>query len=474
MALKKSAPSKRQKSNKKRKGNKFIGWLRNNQRVVALLAILVFAGIGAWIITASKADSGDRGLTAYISTPEGCWLAGRNWNSSTGKCTQTCRNSGSNFIAASGDYLGYCSGYALKTLDASVCDARGRRFIHRVGCARKYVQQNDIGARQCRYVDNQYMAAGSSDYCASPCPTGGWAAYPGRPANCPQQVNTVSPTAINATDVNSVNTAYKNLWASGATVPAGWTGNASTCAAGNITQAAVNAQVNAVNFARQINGLGPVGSVALSDPTQIGVQQAAVMMEANGAVSHSPTTAWRCYTAAGASAASKSNLALSLPSITPLQAIKLYMDEPGANIGAGHRRWILNPPSSAFAFGMTNAASALQVIGLAQNNTANPAYTHWPSSGYFPNTLEPNGRWSTSSGNTNTSFASATVTVTHNGVGVPVTKNAVETGYARPTIVWQMPATFEKAGTYTVTIKNILVGSTAYSHTYSVTFFAPF
>lgn len=459
-----------QRTKNKKKNKKISNWITTHKIVVPLLFIVLFAGLGAWQIIASKAAVVDRGTVEYMSTSEGCWLAGRVWDN--GSCLKRCRNSGSNFVAATNDHLGYCSGAIATSVGLASCTNLGRRYVNNTGCSRRIDQDTTAGARQCRYSNNTYYANGNPDYCGLSCPSGILKGV----SSCPA-VTTTPPTsaAINPADQNSVNSAYKTLWAAGVPVATGWSGNAATCSPGNITQAAVTAQANAVNFARQINGLGPVSAVALSDANQANVQRAAVIMEANGALNHNPDSTWKCYTAAGATTASKSNLSLILPSTNPIAAIKSYLDEPGAdNTAAGHRQWLFNPPASVFAFGMTNAASALQVIGLPQNNTANPTWVEWPSNGYFPNTLEPNGRWSISAGNSNTDFTSAAISVTYNGAAVAVTKYAPHT-YAKPTLVWQMPSTISKTGTYTVTISNVKVsGSTIGNYSYSVTLFAPY
>lgn len=284
-------------------------------------------------------------------------------------------------------------------------------------------------------------------------------------------------TNINMWDKATVNYQYHYLWESGAKVTTGWTGSVSGCNRGNISDAARRAQINGINFARRINNLSPISGIFNdTNDASINTQKTALMMTANNAVSHYPTTSWRCYTAAGDATAAKSNLALATPSLLPLQAVKLFLDDPGSGNGAvGHRRWLLNPPALRFGFGMTNNASAIQVIDLATDSTANnPLWTMWPSRGYFPTPLEPGGRWSISTHNT-VNLSKATVSVTHNNVAVPVTRYAVESGYGRPTLVWQMPANFEKVGNYYVTISNAYKdGAKMSPYTYPVYFFAPY
>ncbi len=456
MRLKKQVTSRNKKQSKKQ--NKVIRWISSHTVVTAILSIAIFGGIGAYIITASQAATVSN---VRVSTSLGCRLVGRVWDGDS--CNYGAVGSSAPCISKAETYReitgtdkntrGYCTNSVALSIGQSSCvDTLHRMYVYQIGCARRIDQNNTANAVQCQPDYPNYVANVSTDYCKKP-------------------TTTTTTTGIDTTNKDAVNNAYKSLWVSGQSVTSGWTGSVNGCKAGTITAAAQTAHVNAVNFVRRMVGLG---SISASTNTA-GVQSAALMMEANGSLSHSPPTTWICYTDAGKSAAGKSDIALAFPTINPVKSVDLYMKDPGdSNQAAGHRRWILNPPTSSMAFGMTTAASAIQVIGLSQDNTANPAWVQWPSDGYFPDAIEPNGRWSLSSGNNTASFTNATVTVTHNGTNVPVTKFAPHTGYAKPTLVWQMPAGFAKTGTYTVSVKNVVIGSTAYSSSYNVTFFTPY
>lgn len=282
-------------------------------------------------------------------------------------------------------------------------------------------------------------------------------------------------TDIDTTNQAAVNTAYWGMWDSAFSQYSNWTGSVSTCKAGSISDDARRAQNRAVNFARRLNGLTPVWGVT-NDTTVAGVQKAALMMEANGKLSHNPDKSWKCYTAAGDTAAGRSNLFLSSVTAKTGSVIKGYMDDSGSsNTAVGHRRWLLNPDAAAFAYGMSNKASALQVIGTPTDTAnANPAWVTWPSRNWFPAPAAP-ARWSLSSGNNKTLFGSATIKVTRNGVSVPVTKHKVHDGYAKPTLVWDMPSGYERTGKYVVQVQNIKRSdsTTIYSYQYAVNFFTP-
>jgi uncharacterized protein YkwD len=260
--------------------------------------------------------------------------------------------------------------------------------------------------------------------------------------------------AVNTQSAAAVNAAYWSRYANVQTLPTQWYGGSLLGCAPGLSSASSNAAtLSALNYVRSLAGLAPV---SLSQSLNYGAQAAALMMSANGALSHSPSSNWKCYTRAGAVAASRSNLALSYPAITSGQIVDLYMDDPGAgNHAVGHRRWVLNPFTTQVGTGSTDTANALTVIGPSSARRPNPRYVGWPTAGYFPNAIEPDGRWSLSSGRRNVSFAKAKVRVYYAGHRIPVRKYRVENGYAMPTLVWQMPAGFSKTGAYRVVVTHI-------------------
>jgi len=260
--------------------------------------------------------------------------------------------------------------------------------------------------------------------------------------------------ALDTRSVAAVNAAYWTQYANQQSLPTGWLGgNLLGCLPGLSSASSNAATLSALNYVRSLAGLAPV---TLSPSLSAGAQSAALIMSANGALNHNPTSAWKCYTPAGAAAASRSNLALSYPAITSGQIIDLYMDDPGSNnFAVGHRRWVLNPFTTQVGTGSTDTANALTVIGPTSSARPNPRWVGWPTAGYFPNAIEPDGRWSLSSGRRNVSFARAKVRVYSGGTAIPVHQYRVENGYAQPTLVWQMPDGFSKSGAYRVVVTNI-------------------
>jgi hypothetical protein len=204
-------------------------------------------------------------------------------------------------------------------------------------------------------------------------------------------------------------------------------------------------------------------------------QKAALMMDANYALDHSPPRSWNCWTQDGADAAGRSNLYLLH---SGANAIEGYMRDPGEDNGkVGHRRWVMFPPTSTMGSGSTRRANALMVFGNdAPESTTLPKWVSWPTPGYFPTELEPQGRWSLSASDPATDFDNAKVTVkTADGTRLKVQRQPVVDGYGSNTLVWQVSGlklpTKTTARRIDVAVTGIRVNATVLSRRYSVHLF---
>jgi len=281
--------------------------------------------------------------------------------------------------------------------------------------------------------------------------------------------------AVDTSSKSAVNAAYWSRYAPKYNVLVDWLGGSLLgCLPGLTTSTTNAATLSALNYVRSLAGLAPV---SFSSSLNASAQRAALIMAANNALSHSPSSSWRCWSSSGAAAAGRSNLAIAYPSLRAGQIIDLYMDDKGdSNVAAGHRRWILNPFSTVMGSGTTDTANALTVIGPTSSTRPNPPYVGWPTAGYFPNALEPSGRWSLSAGSKSVSFQYAHVyAYNSSGVSIPVHKYAVHSGYAQPTVVWQMPSWIGKSGTYRIKVTGIKKAGYSRSLTasYTVRLFTP-
>jgi len=265
----------------------------------------------------------------------------------------------------------------------------------------------------------------------------------------------------------------------------GWNGNVTNCTAGTTSASFRDLVVLRINYFRAMAGV-PSG-VMLNDTWNSKDQKAALIMSANNALSHSPSSSWTCYTAEGAEGAGNSNLALG--SSGP-EAIDGYMEDWGSsNYPIGHRRWILYPQTQTMgtgdlpAAGANYAANATWVFDGHYGGTrpaTRDGYVAWPPPGFVPyQVVYP--RWSFSYPNAN--FGSASVTLSSNGVNVPVTLETVANGYGENTLVWH-PSNLSGSNPYIwprpasnvvygVSVQNVVIGGSPRTFNYTVTIFDP-
>lgn len=109
---------------------------------------------------------------------------------------------------------------------------------------------------------------------------------------------------------------YTQVYLASEGVPIEWTGNHAACGEGATSAAFRQAVQLRINYFRAMAGVP--ATVVLSDEFNAKAQKAALMMSVNRQLSHSPDSAWTCYSAEGAEAAGKSNLYLGVygPSAT--------------------------------------------------------------------------------------------------------------------------------------------------------------
>ena len=152
-----------------------------------------------------------------------------------------------------------------------------------------------------------------------------------------------------------------------------WTGDVNQCIAGDVNEVALSGVVELTNFYRSLADLDPVTGNLESVPA---LQECALMMQANGRLSHSPPAEWRCYTPEGAQKASRSNIAGS----NAIDAIGMYMVDPGNETTMGHRRWIMSIGLESIGVGSASDFSCMEVLHLNRPQ----GWVAFPSPGPFP------------------------------------------------------------------------------------------
>lgn len=354
-------------------------------------------------------------------------------------------------IAAWGAALALVTGGVIGATTAAASPARQDEAT----TSRTTTQESTQKSTQEPAQRSQVRAGGVSTAVAYPQTTARWAG----------SVNIYSRTAVN--------TAYWRNYGGGLVTPTGYTGDDSRCERGSQSSTSRATTLRAINYVRSLAGLAPV---SFSSTLNARSQLTAVMMSANKKLSHYPTSSWRCYSLTAARNAARSNLALGYPEITSAGLVSMYMRDAGStNTAVGHRRWLMNPFTTYMGSGATDTANSITVIGPSSNYRPNPAWVSWPTRGQFPNSLEPSGRWSLSAGNKRINFRYASVRVYRNGTLLRTVKQPVKTGYAMPTIVWEMPDAVARSGTFRVVVSGIRKAGTTkrYTRSYYVTMFTP-
>jgi uncharacterized protein YkwD len=279
---------------------------------------------------------------------------------------------------------------------------------------------------------------------------------------------------------------FFNTYYLAATPPINWTGNRATCNAGTTAENFKDAVFRRVNYYRAMAGV-PAG-VVLSDTYSAKDQQAALMMSVNGTLNHTPPSSWSCYTADGAEAAGKSNLAMSTYNNGP-ELINLYLKDPGdANSAAGHRRWVLYPQTQNMGTGdlPPSGGWAVNALWIMDANIWGPRpptreeYVAWPPPGYVPyQVVYP--RWSFAFAGANFSGAAVTMKLKSNGVAIPAVKETLAPNFGENALVWRAnglssDAVWPKPAAdtaYEVTVTNVVISGSPRNFTYLVTVFDP-
>lgn len=299
------------------------------------------------------------------------------------------------------------------------------------------------------------------------------------PRASPRGPQLQSELQVNRDDRSAVVAFYNSTYKASQGVADNWNGSIDTCTPGTTSAAYRNATLLRVNYYRAMVGLP--ANVVLDSTFNSKNQANALMISAQGALSHTPDTSWACYTAAGAEAAGKSNIAIGRAGP---EAIDLYMDDHGAgNSAVGHRRWILYPPQVTMGTGSVpatsgrSAANSLWVIGTFGSRPAQPEFVAWPPAGFVPYQVMPklSHRWSFSLPNAD--FSAAQVVVTHSGKQVPVTPEPLQGFIGDNTLVWVLTENYLGApasdAAYDVAIDNVVVGGVERQFGYRVIIINP-
>ena len=237
--------------------------------------------------------------------------------------------------------------------------------------------------------------------------------------------------------------------------------NAANCSAPATTLEFRTGVLRRINYFRAMAGVPD--DITLNADFNARAQRVSLMIAANRSISHDPPPSWRCWTSAGAAAANKSNLWISRYGA---DAVTGWIEDPGAgNTAAGHRRWVLHPPTRQMGIGSVRGpandpfrtGSALYVMdGRIFDPVPRPrdGFVAWPPPGFVPDDLVFD-RFSF--GIDGADFTGANVAVSRNGQNVTVSRHAPANGYGINTLVWEVPAADHRPADYHVTVRGVRV-----------------
>ena len=218
------------------------------------------------------------------------------------------------------------------------------------------------------------------------------------------------------------------------------TGNVANCTPGALSAARLAALEKQVNYFRQMAGVPPITFDATMNAR---AQAAALIMAAQGDLSHDPPADWKCYTGEGSIGASQSNLGISYGYDTRFTVMNFMEDRGANNLAVGHREWLLAPPTTRMGGGEIKGpewdAYAVYVVDPNASYyglwpATREEYVAWPPPGYVPRTVAY-ARWSFFLPDAD--FAAATVEMRLNGD--PINVNIVyaeTTGSTRALANW--------------------------------------
>lgn len=300
-------------------------------------------------------------------------------------------------------------------------------------------------------------------------------------ASCPAQEQAPVPS-VDATDRERVANLYRQYYLPGNNVDPGWTGSLDGGDPGTLSEAYRTATLQRINYYRAMCGL--TSNLAFGAAEDGKCQQAALMMAAQGDISHTPPPSWKFYTADAAQACANSNIRLdSVGDEGPGAVDRFIADDEANNTDVGHRRWFLYPDEGEMGSGAIPPAdayagtAAIWIMNFVPRPAGTPAFCSWPNAGYVPANLVYR-RWSFSY--LNADFSQATVSISKNGASIPVSletpqyqsSNGSDIIVGDNTLVWELPGNTVSASqdeTYAVHVGQVLINGAAQSFDYTVT-----
>ncbi len=237
----------------------------------------------------------------------------------------------------------------------------------------------------------------------------------------PRPAGSLAEPWLDTGDRRVVEWAYAAEYADSAE-PIAWTGDHDRCSPGSSADGLRQQTISRINFYRSMAGVE--ADVVLSHEQSMEAQHAALMMSAEGRLTHTPGEDFACFDETGQRAAANSNLYLGR---TGPSAIDGYVEDPGdRNRDVGHRLTVLHPPTDTMGVGHVAGSNghypsnALWVFDEHVFDDTAPTrepsgFVAWPPRGFLPERLVY-PRWSFALHEADMSDAEVTMMV--NGVAI--------------------------------------------------------
>ncbi len=248
---------------------------------------------------------------------------------------------------------------------------------------------------------------------------------------------------IDTSDREAVEVAYRAMFSR--PVPdMNWTGDHDVCRPGDSSTSLRSETLLRIAYYRAMAGVPS----QVSEDAEMSrlAQAAALMMSAEGELTHHPETDFACYSDDGGRAAANSNLYLGRTGPT---AIDGYIEDPGSgNIDVGHRSTILHPPTRFMGIGHVAGvdgrypSNALWVfdddVFVDEFATREPdGFVAWPPRGHVPASIVY-PRWSFAINEADFSRATVVMTVDGRPIDLQVVARISKDGeIPSSVIVWE-------------------------------------
>lgn len=229
-----------------------------------------------------------------------------------------------------------------------------------------------------------------------------------------------------------------------------WNGSVASCEAGSMSDDALQKAHALHSMYRSMAGLMPVEMTAAGNAL---AQSCALLMEANGTISHTPDSSWTCYTEEADETAGTSSLSPD----DALSSVDSYMIDPGNPTTIGHRRWVLSNMLASVGFGSSGRFSC-QYQPAKRPPAGAKAWVAWPPPGQIPieafggrfSSIDQTG-WTVQSDSID--LESADVTVTSDGADLAVSVTALGSGYGSTFAIRFNPMGWTTAAGKTYSVK---------------------